>query len=119
MFGPLTQALIEEAGIGAGQSVLDVAGGAGEPSLTIARVVGLAGFVMCTDAVAEMVEAAERAAQRLGIKNMRFQQATDDSLPFDSDSFDTVISRLGVMFFPDALAALREMLRVLKPGGTI
>jgi hypothetical protein len=55
MFAPLTQALIEEAGIVAGHSVLDVAGGPGEPSLTIAKIVGSAGAVMCTDAVAEMV----------------------------------------------------------------
>ena len=119
MFDPISQALIEEAGILAGQSVLDVAGGPGEPSLTIAQVVGLSGLVVCTDGVAEMVAAAESAAQRLGLKNMRFQQCTAESLPFDSNSFDTVTSRLGVMFFPDVLAALREMLRVIKPGGTI
>lgn len=119
MFDPITQALIEEAGIVAGQSVLDVAGGPGEPSLTIANLVGLSGLVVCTDGVAEMVAAAESAAQRLGRNNMRFQQCTAESLPFDSNSFDTVISRLGAMFFPDALAALREMLRVTKPGGTV
>ena len=119
MFEPITQTLIEEAGIVAGQSVLDVAGGPGEPSLTISKLVGPSGSVVCTDGVAEMVTAAESEAQRLGRKNMRFQQCTAESLPFASNSFDTVISRLGVMFFPDALAALREMLRVIKPGGTI
>jgi ubiquinone/menaquinone biosynthesis C-methylase UbiE len=119
MFGPVTDALIEEAGIGPGHSVLDVAGGPGEPSLTIARVVGLAGSVMCTDAAPEMVAAAERAAQRDGRKNVRFQQCAADALPFESNSFDTVISRLGVMLFPDPLVALREMLRVLRPGGII
>ena len=119
MLDPITQAVIEEAGIVAGQSVLDVAGGPGEPSLTIAKLVGLSGLMVCTDGVAEMVAAAESAAQRLGRNNMRFQQCTAESLPFDSNSFDTVISRLGVMFFPDALVALREMLRVVKPGGTI
>ena len=119
MFDPITQALIEEAGIVAGKSVLDVAGGPGEPSLTIAKVVGLSGLVVCTDGVAAMVAAAESAAKRLGRNNMRFQQCTAESLPFDGKSFDTVISRLGVMFFPDPLAGLREMLRVIKPGGTI
>jgi ubiquinone/menaquinone biosynthesis C-methylase UbiE len=119
MLAPLTQALIEEAGIVPGQSVLDVAGGPGEPSLTIAKTIGRTGSVMCTDAVAEMVAAAESAAQRLGITNISFRQCTADSLPFASNSFRTVISRLGAMFFPDPLAALREMLRVTEPGGTI
>lgn len=119
MFAPLTQALIDEAGIGPGQSVLDVAGGAGEPSLTIARIVGTAGSVMFTDAVAEMVAAAKGAAQLLGINNIDFRQCTADSLPFEDNSFDTVVSRLGAMFFPNPLAAVREMLRVIRPGGTI
>ena len=119
MLAPLTQALIEEAGIVPGQSVLDVAGGPGEPSLTIAEIVGLAGSVMCTDAVPEMVAAAESAAERLGIRNISFRQCTADSLPFENNSFGTVISRLGAMFFPDPLCALREILRVTEPGGTI
>jgi ubiquinone/menaquinone biosynthesis C-methylase UbiE len=74
---------------------------------------------MCTDAVTEMVAAAERAAQRLGRKNIRFRQCIADSLPFASDSFDAVISRLGVMFFPNPVVGLKEMLRVVRPGGTI
>jgi ubiquinone/menaquinone biosynthesis C-methylase UbiE len=114
MFAPVTEALIEEAGIKSGQKVLDVAGGAGEPSLTIANVVGPSGSVTCTDAVVEMVATAERNARRLGLTNVVFQQCTADSLPFNNASFDAVVSRLGVMFFPDALAALREMLRVAK-----
>src|SRR5215510_10731709 len=99
MFAPLTEAMIERAGIHEGQSVLDVAGGAGEPSLTIAERVGPNGSVTCTDAVAEMVEAARREANRRGLKNMEFQQCTADSLPFADNTFDVVVSRLGVMFF--------------------
>jgi SAM-dependent methyltransferase len=119
MFVPLTEALIEESGIGAGQSVLDVAGGPGEPSLTIAEKVKPTGKVMCTDAVPEMVAAAESEAKRRGVANIEFRQCTADSLPFDDHSFDAVVSRLGVMFFPDPLAGLREMLRVTKPGGAL
>jgi len=117
IFAPITRALIEEAGIVSGQSVLDVAGGPGEPSLTVAEAVGRTGSVMCTDAVAEMVEAAEREAHRRGITNVSFRQCMADALPFGDNSFDVVISRLGVMFFPDPVAGLREMLRVTKPGG--
>ena len=119
MFAPLTRALIERARIREGQSVLDVAGGAGEPSLTIAEAVGPKGSVMCTDPVAEMLATAEREALRRGIENVQFRQCTADALPFADNSFDAAVSRLGVMFFPDPVAGLREMLRVTKPGGPV
>lgn len=117
MFSPVTDALIKDAGIVSGQSVLDVASGAGEPSLTIAETVGSKGSVTCTDAVAEMVEATRREAHRRGITNISSYQCTADSLPFYNSSFDAVVSRLGIMFFPAPISALREMLRVTKPDG--
>jgi ubiquinone/menaquinone biosynthesis C-methylase UbiE len=119
MFGPITEALIEEADIVEGDAVLDVAGGVGEPSLTIAERVGPTGSVMYTDVVAEMVEAAKSEAQRRGLTNVAFRQCAADSLPFESNTFDAVVCRLGAMFFPDPLAALREMLRVTQPKGAI
>lgn len=119
MFAPVTQALIEAAGIIEGDEVLDVAGGPGEPSLTIAEVVGPNGSVMCTDAVAEMVEAALQGALRRGLINISFRQCQADSLPFEENSFHKAVSRLGVMFFSDTLSALREMLRVIKPEGCL
>jgi ubiquinone/menaquinone biosynthesis C-methylase UbiE len=119
MFVPLTRVLIERAGIRPAETVLDIAGGAGEPSLTIADVVGPEGSVTCTDGVAAMVEAARAEAQRRGLANMQFQQCAADSLPFPDNSFDVVVSRLGVMFFPDPLAAMREVLRVLRPSGRV
>jgi ubiquinone/menaquinone biosynthesis C-methylase UbiE len=119
MFQPLTLELIYSAVIVEGQSVLDIACGSGEPSLTIAETVGPTGSVTCTDVVAEMVAAAEIEAQRRGLSNLKFRQCPADALPFESKSFDVVVCRLGVMFFPDPLAALREMLRVTKAGGAI
>jgi SAM-dependent methyltransferase len=119
MFDPITRALIEETQIQPGQSVLDVAGGTGEPSLTIAEIVGSPGSVICTDVIAEMVEAARHEARRRRLTNMDFRQCAADSLPFESQVFDVVVCRLGAMFFPDPLAALREMLRVTKPGGVL
>lgn len=119
MFMPLTRALVEHAGIHEGQAVLDVAGGSGEPSLTIAGIVGPAGSVTCTDAVEEMVETARREARRRGITNVQFRQCMADALPFPSDSFDVAVCRLGAMFFPDPVAGIREMLRVTKPGGSL
>lgn len=119
MFAPLTRALIEDTGIVEGQSVLDVAGGPGEPSLTIAEIVGPAGSVTCTDAVAEMVEAALTEARERRLTNVLFRQCTADELPFTDSSFDVTVSRLGAMFFPDPEMAFREMLRVTKPGGSL
>jgi ubiquinone/menaquinone biosynthesis C-methylase UbiE len=119
MFVPLTQALIEEAEISEGDRVLDIAAGPGEPTLTIAELVGPTGSVNCTDAVAEMVAAAEGAAKRRGLTNITFQQCLADALPFESNSFDVAVSRLGAMFFPDPLSACREILRVIKREGTM
>jgi ubiquinone/menaquinone biosynthesis C-methylase UbiE len=114
MLAPITHALIEDAKIVEGDAVLDVAGGAGEPSLTIAKTVGPSGSVTCTDVTAEMVAAAQSEAQRHGVTNIAFRQCAGDSLPFENNSFDVAVCRLGVMFFPDPLAGLREMLRVAK-----
>lgn len=119
MFAPVTQALIEDAGVTNGHTVLDVAMGPGEPALSIADVVGPQGKVVGTDAVAEMVEAARREGERRGLHNATFQAAFADSLPFQANTFDAVVSRFGVMFFPSPIDGVREMLRVLKPGGRI
>lgn len=117
MLGPLTPPLIEDTRIEMGHSVLDVAGGTGEPALTIAETVGPSGSVTCTDAIAEMVAAAESEARTRGLTNVTFRQCTAESLPFADNSFDRVVSRLGGMFFPDE--AFGEMLRVTKSGGRV
>jgi ubiquinone/menaquinone biosynthesis C-methylase UbiE len=119
MFAPLSQALIEDAHLGPGQAVLDVGGGSGEPSLTIAPVVGETGSVTYTDPAAGMVKSARDEAARRGLGNIRFHQCPGEQLPFADDSFDAAVSRLSAMFFPDVPAALRETLRVVKPGGHV
>jgi SAM-dependent methyltransferase len=116
MFAPITEALIHDAEVTVGNNVLDVATGPGEPALRIAAVVGSTGRVTGIDPVAGMIEAARRAANRLGFKNARFEVASADSLPFSSDTFDAEVSRFGVMFFPSPINGISEMLRVLKPG---
>ena len=116
MFTPITQALIEAAEIGIQDSVLDVATGPGEPALSVAAVVGPNGKVFGVDAIHGMIAAARTEAQRLGLKNAKFDVAFADDLPFAANTFDAVISRFGVMFFPSPVAGVREMLRVLKPG---
>jgi SAM-dependent methyltransferase len=119
MFAPITQGLIEDGLVGSGHAVLDVAMGPGEPALSIAPVVGANGKVVGIDPIGGMVEAARRAAERLGVRNAKFEVAFADRLPFANDAFDAVVSRFGVMFFPSPVDGVREMLRVLKPGGKL
>ena len=116
MFAPVTQALIESAGIRPGDAVLDIATGPGEPALGVAEFVGPGGRVVGTDVIPDMVEAARRAAERYSLGNARFEVAATESLPFAADSFDAAISRFGIMFFPAPVDAVREILRVVKPG---
>jgi ubiquinone/menaquinone biosynthesis C-methylase UbiE len=119
MFAPVTQALIKAARIARGGAVLDLATGPGEPALTVAEFVGTAGKVLGIDPVPEMVEAARREANRRRLGNASFVVAQAEALPAQTGSFDAAVSRFGVMFFPAPVNGIREMLRVLKPGGKI
>jgi ubiquinone/menaquinone biosynthesis C-methylase UbiE len=98
--------------------VLDVASGTGEPGLTIAtRLRG--GIVIATDLAEGMLEVAREKADRIRISNFRTITSDVSELPFPDNTFDSISCRLGFMFFPDMKLALREMVRVLKPGGKI
>lgn len=119
MFAPVSRALAEAAGVATGNSVLDVATGPGEPALSLAAIVGPQGKVCGVDPIPAMVEAARRAADLQGFGNTQFEVAFADALPYPDASFDAVVSRFGVMFFPSPADGLREMLRVLRPGGKL
>jgi ubiquinone/menaquinone biosynthesis C-methylase UbiE len=116
MFAPITEALVEDAQIASQHSVLDIATGPGEPALSLAALAEPSGKVFGIDPIPAMVAAARREADRLKLKNVQFDVALADHLPFPDDTFDAVVSRFGVMFFPSPLDAVHEMLRVLKAG---
>jgi SAM-dependent methyltransferase len=79
-------------------------------------VVGPEGKVTGVDPAQEMIAAARRAAEHAGFGNSQFDVAFADDLPFPANTFDAVISRFGAMFFPSPVDAVREVLRVLRPG---
>jgi ubiquinone/menaquinone biosynthesis C-methylase UbiE len=114
-----TKLVVDGAALSEGQHVLDLAGGTGEPALSIARVVGSSGRVVVTDMVPEMLEGARENAAAQGLSNMEFKVADAENLPFDAGEFDRVTARFGLMFFPDIHKALCEVHRVLKPGGRV
>jgi ubiquinone/menaquinone biosynthesis C-methylase UbiE len=112
-----SEAMIDAVGPRPGMQVLDLACGTGEPALPLARALGPTGHVTATDVVPQMVAACEEEARRQGATNVTCRPADAQRLPFPDHCFDAVTCRLGVMYFPDAPEALREILRVLKPGG--
>jgi SAM-dependent methyltransferase len=87
--------------------------------MSIAERVGHEGKVVGIDVIPEMVEAARREANRREFRNAAFEVAPADQLPFEDSAFDAVVSRFGVMFFRSPVDSVREMLRVLKPGGKV
>jgi len=119
MYAPLSRTLIEEAKIDHGQRVLDIGGGSGEPSLTIAPLVGSSGSVTYTDPAAGMVRAAREESKRRGLGNIQFHQCSVEQIPFADGSFDVAVSRLSAMFFPDVSRGLHEVLRVVKSNGVV
>jgi SAM-dependent methyltransferase len=119
MFGPISDRLIGAARVASGARVLDVAGGAGDPSLALASTVSVDGLVVCTDQAPGMVAAARRRAIARGASSVRFAQCSGDALPVRDASFDATVCRLGLMFFPDANRGVDEMLRVARPGGRV
>ncbi len=107
--------LVRFAGIRSGQHVLDVACGTGVVALTAARV---GASVEGVDLTPELVVRARENAALMRIE-ARFQEGDAEALPFPEASFDVVVSQFGHMFAPRPDVAIAEMLRVLKPGGTV
>jgi ubiquinone/menaquinone biosynthesis C-methylase UbiE len=109
----VTEALVEYAQPRPGMRVLDLASGTGEPAISMAMRVGARGRVTALDLSAELLEIATRRAEERGLNNFSTQQADAQAVPFADDGFDLATCRFGVMFFPDAVLALRELHRVL------
>jgi SAM-dependent methyltransferase len=114
-----TDALLEAAHLRPGQLVLELACGVGDPALSIAAEIAPSGRVTATDLGPGMMSFAEELARKRGLTNIEFREANAESLPFPDASYDRLTCRFGIMFFPDLHKALRESLRVLKPGGRV
>lgn len=114
-----TDAMIAMAGVRPGQRVLDVAAGAGDQTLDVAAQVGPSGYVLATDISGEMLAEARRNALTAGYEHVDVRVCNGEHLEIGDRQFDAVVCRLGLMFFQNPLQGLREMARVLKPGGGV
>jgi enediyne biosynthesis protein CalE5 len=114
---PVNDRLIELAALRAGDRVLDIATGSGEPALTAARVVGPSGRVVAVDMSPAMLAIARERIDAAGLHNVELVESDAESLRLDAHSFDAALSRWGLMFMPDLDGLVRGLHRALKPGG--
>src|SRR5688572_14461046 len=117
--GPITETMLDLAGVRPGSRVLDVAAGTGDQTLMAARRVGPTGSVLATDDSASMLKVAAEAARKEGLTNVDTRVMNAEDLEFDADSFDAVICRNALMLFANPAKALTEMRRVVKPGSKV
>jgi ubiquinone/menaquinone biosynthesis C-methylase UbiE len=112
-------AMLASATVEAGERVLDVACGTGLVACAAAGAAGRSGTVLGTDLSARMIAAAQRRASEQRLANVRFARMDAQALELADASVDVVLCALGLMYVPEPERALREMQRVLRPGGRL
>ncbi|MHA6782779.1 class I SAM-dependent methyltransferase [Pseudonocardia saturnea] len=117
--GEATGLMLDAAGVTTGSRVLDVAAGAGGQSLAAARRVGPTGRVLATDLSPAILDHAAAAAAAEGLTQVGTRELDGEQLDVDPAAFDAVVSRLGLIYFPDQARALAGQYRALRPGGRI
>jgi SAM-dependent methyltransferase len=117
--GAATERMLDLADLHEGSHVLDLAAGTGGQSVAAARRIGPTGSVLATDIAPDILAFVAANAHKAGFSTVEAQMMDAEHLELGDGRFDAVISRLGLMYFPNWQQALREIYRVLKPGGRI
>ncbi len=118
--GESTERMLDAAGVSEGTSVLDIAAGAGGQTLEAARRVGPNGRVVATDISPTILTYAAKQAAEAGLTNVVTVEADGEQLGELADgTFEAGISRLGLIYLPDQLGALRGIREALRPGGRV
>ena len=118
-YGEATRRMLDLARIRPGQRILDIAAGAGEPAVSAAERVGPDGHVLATDISEGIVELARQVARERGLEQVETRVMDGEKPDLPDASFDAVLCRLGLMYMPHPVTALREWRRVLKAGGRV
>jgi SAM-dependent methyltransferase len=117
---PVAAWLIEAIDPQPGQTLLELAAGTGDTGLLAAELIEPGGTLISSDFAPEMLAAAQRRAEELGVANVRFKQIdADTSIDVEAASIDGVLCRWGYMLLADPATALRETRRVLRPGARV
>ncbi len=119
--GPATETMLDMCGVSSGSRVLDVAAGAGEQTVTAAKRVGETGHVLATDISPEILKYVDIAAKLAGVNNIVDTKVIDgeELNLLEADPFNAVISRVGLIYFPDQQKALAGMKHQLRDGGKV
>ncbi|MEZ5930820.1 MAG: methyltransferase domain-containing protein [Alphaproteobacteria bacterium] len=117
--GPVTEILLDMAEVRPGSRVLHIAGGSGQEALQSARRVGPSGFVLTTDFSEALTELAGQNLAAAGLDNAQARLMDGEDFVLDEAAFDAVLSRVGLIFFPDQVGSVRHQAATLKPGGRV
>ena len=118
IYAPVARAVVEAADLRAGQAVLDVGCGSGATTFAAAWRTGPEGRAIGVDISPALVELARRRAGEDGLEGVAFELADAQTATF-ATPFDAIVSRFGVMFFPDPVAAFANLRRAVRPGGRL
>ena len=116
-FEPYARDLVKRLKVGNGESVLEIAAGTGIVTKHLLERLPSSARLVATDLNEAMLEVGKQNVR--DDRRLQWQTADAQSLPFADHSFDAIVCQFGLMFFPDKAGALREMRRVLKPGGRL
>ncbi len=116
---PVTSWMLDAIEPQPGHQLLELAAGIGDTGFLAAELIEPGGTLITSDLVPEMLTAAQRRAERLGLSNVRFRQIDAEAIDQPAASLDGVLSRFGYMLMTDAEAALKDTRRVLRPGGRL
>ena len=117
LLGPAGEAMLDAAQLRPGERVLDVGCGFGTSTLEAAERVAPSGRVVGVDISAAMLQRARQRVAAEGVDNVELLHADAQAYPFETGSFDVVISRFGMMFFENPQAAFANLARTLRPEG--
>lgn len=117
--GPVTEVLLDMANVHAGSRVLHVAGGAGQEAIQTARRVGVSGIVVSTDISEALTALANSNFKRAGLQNVSARIADGEAITLAGEPYDVCLSRVGLIYFPDQVGAVKRQAAMLRPGGHV
>ncbi len=117
--GPVSETLLDMANVRPGSRVLHIAGGSGQEALQSARRVGPAGYVLTTDISEALTALADANFLAAGLRNATARVMDGEEIALAGEPFDAALSRVGLIYFPDQVGAVKRQVAALRPGGYV